>query len=174
MTFAIRPAVRTDLKRISEIYNDEIVHRFANWNSEPFDAEYFEHWFDDFQKHNFPLFVMENTETQEIAGYADYSFFRTNTGYRHTVEHSIFIDPQYARQGLGLKLLTHLIEHAKTQDVHVMVAAIDHDNPASIQLHERLGFKHTGYMPQMGRKLGTWRDLVLMQLMFDFEPNDSV
>ena len=172
MTFSIRPAERRDLDRIQKIYNDEIIHHFANWNAEPFDDQHFQTWFDDFQKNNFPLFVVEHIESKDIAGYADYSFFRTNTGYRHTVEHSVFIDPAYARQGLGLQLLQHLIDHAKTQDVHVMVAAIDHENVASIQLHEKLGFKHTGYMPRVGRKMGTWRDLVLMQLMFDFVPND--
>lgn len=173
MSFTIRPAVRSDLKRIQEIYNNEIIHHFANWNAEPFDNQHFQMWFDDFQTHNFPLFVMEHIESKDIAGYADYSFFRTNTGYRHTVEHSIFIDPQYTRQGLGLRLLEHLIQYAKTQDVHVMVAAIDHENIASVHLHEKLGFKHTGYMPRVGRKKGTWRDLILMQLMFDFEPDDQ-
>lgn len=173
MSFVIRPAVRHDLARIEKIYNDEIIHHFANWNSAPFDTAHFQTWFDDFQKHGFPLFVIEDTTRNDIAGYADYSLFRSNTGYRHTVEHSIFIDPAYARQGLGLKLLQHLIAHAKTQDVHAMVAAIDHENIASIKLHEKLGFQHTGYMPRVGRKKGTWRDLVLMQLMFDFVPDDQ-
>ena len=54
-----------------------------------------------------------------------------------------------------------------------MVAAIDHENLGSIKLHEKLGFQHVGYMPQVGRKMGAWRDLVLMQLMFDFEPDDQ-
>ncbi len=50
---------------------------------------------------------------------------------------------------------------------HVMVAAIDHENQASIVLHEKLGFKQTGYMPEVGQKFGKWRDLVLMQLNLD-------
>ena len=45
-----------------------------------------------------------------------------------------------------------------------MVGAIDHENHASIALHEKLGFKQTGYMPEVGQKFGQWRDLVLMQL----------
>ena len=66
-----------------------------------------------------------------------------------------------------MRLLEHLIAHAKAQHVHVMVAAIDHENLASIKLHEKLGFKHTGYLPQVGQKFGQWRDLVLMQLNFE-------
>ena len=84
-----------------------------------------------------------------------------------TVEHSIYISPNYARQGLGRQLLGYLIEQAKMQHMHVMVAGIDHANLASIALHEKFGFVQTGYMPQVGQKFGQWRDLVLMQLLLN-------
>jgi L-amino acid N-acyltransferase YncA len=102
-----------------------------------------------------------------IAGYADYSSFRQITGFKHTVEHSVFIDSNFSRQGLGKTLMLKLIDHARQHHIHVMVAAIDHDNKASIVLHEKLGFIQTGYMPQVGQKFGQWRDLVLMQLILD-------
>ena len=54
-----------------------------------------------------------------------------------------------------------------------MVAAIDHDNSGSIALHQQLGFQHCGYMPQVGRKFGQWRDLVLMQLILDPAPEQT-
>ena len=63
--------------------------------------------------------------------------------------------------------LERLIEHAKQHKIHVMIAAIDHENFGSIHLHTQLGFKQTGYMPQVGQKFGQWRDLVLMQLNFE-------
>ncbi len=61
--------------------------------------------------------------------------------------------------------MRRLIEHARQQNIHVMVAAIDHANTASIALHEKPGFQQTGYLPQVGKKFGQWRDLVLMQLI---------
>ena len=106
-------------------------------------------------------------ENLKIAGYADYAAFRNFSGYRHTVEHSLYISPEYARQGLGKCLLQHLIAYAKQQGKHVMVAGIDHGNAASIALHQQFGFRQTGYMPQVGEKFGEWRDLVLMQLVLD-------
>ena len=60
-----------------------------------------------------------------------------------------------------------LIEHARKQNRHVMVAAIDSENSGSIYLHAKLGFQQTGYMPQVGQKFGQWRDLVLMQLILN-------
>ena len=60
--------------------------------------------------------------------------------------------------------MQQLVHLAKQQQMHIMVAAIDSENMGSIMLHEQLGFVQTGYMPQVGQKKGTWRDLVWMQL----------
>lgn len=43
-----------------------------------------------------------------------------------------------------------LIERARDCGKHVMVAAIESGNAASVRLHERLGFVVTGQMPQVG------------------------
>lgn len=60
-----------------------------------------------------------------------------------------------------------LMEIASRQGMHIMVAAIDSENIASIHLHRKLGFIQTGYMPQVGEKFGQWCDLVLLQLNLD-------
>lgn len=164
MSFLIRPATPQDLAAILAIYNHEVLNGFATWNDQAYTLDSFQQKLQDFQKQNLPFVVIEDQDQQQIAGYADYSSFRHFAGYRHTVEHSVYIDPNYARQGLGQQLLEHLIQHAKSQSMHVMIAGIDHGNSASIALHKKLGFKQTGYMPEVGQKFGEWRDLVLMQL----------
>ena len=70
-------------------------------------------------------------------------------------------------QGLGPLLLQALIERAKRAELHVMVAAIESGNRASIRLHQRLGFVTSGQLPQVGRKFGRWLDLTFMQLMLE-------
>jgi len=44
-----------------------------------------------------------------------------------------------------------------------------------ITLHERLGFKHVGTLPQVGFKFGRWLDLAFYQLLLDTpaEPVDG-
>lgn len=165
MQFLIRPAQSSDLIEIMHIYNHEIKSGLATWNSQIKNLADYQDWFDQLQKQNFPIFVAEEINSQSIVGYADYSSFRQINGYRATVEHSVYISPPFAHQGLGKQLLLKLIEHAKQHQIHVMVAAIDHENIASIQLHQKLGFEQTGYMPQVGQKFGLWRDLMLMQYM---------
>ena len=165
MTFILRTAIQHDLPHIQKIYNREVLEGFATWNHEAKSLAHFEAWFLQLQQDGFPLFVAEHQATQTIAGFADYSTFRQITGFKQTVEHSVFVDPSFSRLGLGKQLLELLIQHAQQQHIHVMVAAIDHENIASIRLHEQLGFQQTGYMPEVGRKLDTWRNLVLMQLI---------
>ncbi len=164
MSFILRAATEQDLPAILAIYNHEIEHNTANWNIHTFDLSYMQNFFAELQQHGFPLIVAIEEATQQLAAYADYSFFSKNSGYIYTVEHSVFVQPQYQGHGLGKRLMQALIEHAKNQKLHMMVAAIDAENTGSIVLHQKLGFVQTGYLPQMGFKFGQWRDLVYMQL----------
>lgn len=169
MQFKLRPAIADDLEQIMAIFNQEILHGTANWRDEPRSLEQMQQWFARLQQQQFPLIVAQLVGSDQIAGYADYDTFREISGYKHTVEHSVFVDPSYARQGLGKKLMQALIDTAKAQQLHIMVAAIDAENHASIRLHEALGFVQTGLMPQVGQKFGQWRDLALLQLNLDQE-----
>ncbi len=169
MSYIIRPATEQDLPEILEIYNAEILNGLATWNEQPYDLKYFQTWLKQLQQQNFPVFVIEDSIKNKVAGYADYASFRNFSGYKYSVEHSVYISPEYAKQGLGKRLMLHLIEHAKLNNMHVMIAGIDHENIGSIELHKKLGFVQTGYMPQVGQKFGKWRDLVLMQLMLNNE-----
>jgi len=45
-----------------------------------------------------------------------------------------------------------------------MIAVIgDTDNPASIRLHEKFGFRHAGRLQSVGFKFERWLDTILMQ-----------
>lgn len=166
MLFSIRPANPNDISRIHDIYNHQILTGLALWNEQVFNLDHYQNWYLQLEQHAYPLFVIEEDATQILAGFAEYSAFRHFSGYRQTVEHAVYISPEFSQQGLGKRLMQHLIEHAEKHQVKTMVAAIDHENTASINLHEKLGFKQTGYLPQVGQKFGQWRDLVLMQLNF--------
>lgn len=165
--YLIRFATTDDLKQILAIYNHEILTNTANWNDQAVTLKQYQQRFQDMQQQQFPMIVVEDQITHQIAGYAYYTAFRTISGYRQSIEHSVFVDPSYARQGLGKVLMQQLIHLATQQNMHIMVAAIDSENKGSIVLHEQLGFVQTGYMPQVGQKFGQWRDLVWMQLTLE-------
>ena len=103
----------------------------------------------------------------EVVGYASFGDWRPFEGFRHTVEHSVYIRADQRGNGLGPKLMQALIVRARGCGKHVMVAAIESGNAASIRLHERLGFTLNGQMPQVGVKFGRWLDLTFMQLVLN-------
>lgn len=114
------------------------------------------------------MLVLE--EGAKVVGYASYGPFRAFDGYRGTVEHSVYVRTDLRGGGRGRALLSALILRARAQGLHVMVAAIEAENNASIILHQRLGFAAVGLMPQVGQKFGRWLDLLLMQLRLDDRP----
>ncbi|MGE8435749.1 MAG: N-acetyltransferase family protein [Pseudomonas palmensis] len=169
----IRDAVHADLPAIRDIYNDAVLNTLAIWNEQTVDLGNRQAWFAARQAQGYPALVAVN-EAGDVLGYASFGDWRPFEGFRHTVEHSVYIRSDQRGQGLGPLLMQALIERARGCGKHVMVAAIESGNTASIRLHERLGFTLNGQMPQVGVKFGKWLDLTFMQLMLapGAEPRD--
>nr|WP_176438455.1 GNAT family N-acetyltransferase [Actibacterium lipolyticum] len=98
-----------------------------------------------------------------VLGYGTYDQFRSNNGYRLTMEHSIYLSPEAQGRGLGRKLMVALEDHARAAGVHSMFGGIDADNASSIAFHEAVGYAQVARLPQVGFKFDRWLDLVLMQ-----------
>jgi len=160
----IRDAAEADLPGILAIYNDAVENTTAIWNETLVDLANRRAWLAERNAAGFPVLVAVN-DAGQVLGYASYGTWRTIEGFRHTVEHSVYVSGDQRGQGLGPALMQALIERARQAGLHVMVAAIERENTASIRLHERLGFVTTGQMPQVGRKFGRWLDLTFMQLI---------
>lgn len=160
----IRDALETDLPALRDIFNDAVLNTTAIWMDNVVDLANRQAWFAARAQQGYPILVAENADG-EVVGYASFGDWRPFDGFCHTVEHSVYIRVDQRGKGLGPQLLTALIERAKACDKHVMVAAIESGNAASIGLHQRLGFAITGQMPQVGRKFGRWLDLTFMQLI---------
>ncbi|MCQ4271581.1 GNAT family N-acetyltransferase [Pseudomonas kuykendallii] len=160
----IRDALDADLRGIRDIYNDAVANTTAIWNNYAVDLDNRRAWLADRTALGFPVLVAVNDEGG-VLGYSSYGTWRAFDGFRQTVEHSVYVRSDQRGQGLGPKLMQALIERARESGLHVMVAAIESGNAASIRLHERLGFVTTGQMPQVGQKFGRWLDLTFMQLL---------
>ncbi|WP_194790262.1 GNAT family N-acetyltransferase [Pseudomonas sp. UFMG81] len=165
MSYLLRDALVEDLPGILDIYNDAVRNTTAIWNETPVDLANRQAWFDARAQRGYPILVA--VDETGVLGYASFGDWRPFEGFRHTVEHSVYIRGDQRGKGLGPVLMQALIERARTCDKHVMVAAIETGNAASIRLHERLGFAITGQMAQVGVKFGRWLDLTFMQLNLD-------
>ncbi len=157
----IRPAEKKDIPGILAIYNDAILHTTAIYDYTPHTLEQRTAWFEAHQKGGWPVFVWE--ENGCIAGFAAYGSFRDWPAYKYTIEHSIYVHPDYRRRGIARKLMEKLLAAAEEEGYATMVAGIDSANEGSIRLHEQLGFKNAGTIRKAGFKFGHWLDLVFYQ-----------
>jgi L-amino acid N-acyltransferase YncA len=99
-----------------------------------------------------------------VVGYCYATAYRPRSAYRHTIEDSVYIDEKLRGRGIGLALLSALIERCEAGPWRQVVAVIgDSGNAGSIALHAKLGFEHVGVLREVGFKHGRWVDTVLMQ-----------
>ena len=94
-----------------------------------------------------------------VLGYAYASRHRARAGYRWSAECSVFVDPAYQSQGIGRLLYGALIDEVTGLGYRALFAGIALPNPASVRLHEAMGFEPIGVFPAVGYKLGAWRDV---------------
>ncbi len=113
-------------------------------------------------KARLPAFLVAQT-VDGAAGFATFGAFRAGPGYGATCEHTVILHPGARGQGVGRALMHRLVEVARAEGMHVMVAGVSGTNPGAVRFHERLGFVQVAHMPEVGRKNGVWLDLILLQ-----------
>ncbi len=162
MTIQLRDATVEDLPGIMDIYNDAVLNTTAIWNEIVVDLDDRKEWFKARKDRGFPVIVA--VMDGQVTGYASYGDWRAFDGYRHTREHSIYVHKNARGLGLGKQLMQALIDHARSNDVHVLIGAVESENVASIRLHEAMGFRIAGRFSEVGTKFGRWLDLTCMEL----------
>jgi L-amino acid N-acyltransferase YncA len=100
----------------------------------------------------------------EILGYAYAGPHRARAAYQWSVDVSVYIHTQARRSGVGRGLYRSLFALLSLQGLYHAYAGITLPNPASIGLHESLGFTPVGVYRAVGYKLGAWHDVGWWQL----------
>jgi L-amino acid N-acyltransferase len=164
MSLTVLPCEEHDLPAIVAIYNDIITTTNAIWSDDVVDLVNRRQWWQDRLAIGCPVLVAK--EQDILLGYGSFGPFRPQTGYRTTVEHSVYVTVDAKGKGIGRALLGALEKEARQRGFHAMVGAIAHDNAASLALHASQGFVERGRMPEIARKSDMWQTLVLMQKIF--------
>ncbi len=152
---------------MTELHNWAIKETVALFVDEPVDEENRRRWLEHRRQQSYPVLVAEDEENVFL-GWAGYGPFRPSPGYRHTVENSVYIHPDAHGRGVGRQLMEALIDAARDdENVHAVIATIEGDNTGSLRLHEKLGFREVGRLPEVGRKFDRWLDLAYLQLIVD-------
>ena len=109
-----------------------------------------------------PWLVWE--EDGDVLGFAYASKHRERAAYRWSVDVSVYVHGKARRRGLGRALYTSLFALLRLQGFYAAHAGITLPNPASVGLHESLGFRPVGVYRKVGFKMGAWHDVGWWQL----------
>lgn len=158
----IRNLTLADVPDLCRIYNHYVVHSIATFEQEPVSEEEMAHRMSIVTRH-FPWLVVEGEG--QVTGFAYANFWKARRAYRQTLEATIYLSHDVLGQGLGLGLYQALHEQLRERnDCHRVLACISLPNPASVALHEKLGYRRVGYFSEVGKKFGRWVDVEYWQL----------
>lgn len=156
----IRDATEADLSVIVKIYNASIPDRKATADTEPVSVESRRDWFKDHHPTTHPLLVMELKG--EVVAWLSFRPFYGRPAYKTTAEISLYVAPEYHRQGIGQQLLQQAIERSQAIGFNTLVAFIFAHNAASLKLFEKFNFREWGYLPRIAELDGIERDLIIL------------
>lgn len=162
-SYEIRPVQDADIPDIREIYNYYVTNSVVTFDEKKWSLAQWRDKIAHLRKLGMPFLVAEAPNGQ-ILGYALVQPMSAKSGYRYSVENSIYLGHAATGKGLGRALLEALIAACEQAGIHQMVAIIsDKGAEASVALHEKLGFVEVGRMGRVGFKFGRWLGTIYLQ-----------
>jgi L-amino acid N-acyltransferase YncA/SAM-dependent methyltransferase len=107
--------------------------------------------------------VAADATTGQVLGWVAASAVSGRRVYAGVIEHSVYVDPDRRRGGIGAALLAALTGSAEAAGIWTIQSSVFPENSASLRLHERAGFRVVGTRERVGRHHGRWRDTVLIE-----------
>ena len=164
MSVTVRHAERRDAESIRAIYNIEVVESTVTFDLTPRSLDEQVEWI-DMHAGAHPAIVAVDEADCAVLGFGSLSPYRSRPAYSPTVEDSVYVDRARRGRGIGRALLDELVALGTAHGFHSAIARIVGEHDASIALHRACGFETIGVEREVGRKLGQWLDVVLMQRM---------
>jgi L-amino acid N-acyltransferase YncA len=114
----------------------------------------------------FPFLVYEEADAggARVLGYAYATRYRERAAYRWSLEDSVYVSEDAVGRGIGKVLLIALLELLRELGYIKVYAVIAPPNPASVALHEKLGFAPLCRFSDTAFKLGSWQAIDWMEL----------
>lgn len=153
----LRPATTADGQALARIYNHYVRETIVTFEEAEVSAAQMGARVEETQAAALPWLVAERAG--QLLGFAQASRWKGRCAYRHSVEVSVYVDRDHAREGLGSLLYSALIEDLRTRGAHTLIGGIALPNPASVALHERFGFVQVAHFREVGRKFERWIDV---------------
>jgi phosphinothricin acetyltransferase len=159
----LRDATPDDAPAIADIYAGYVRDSIATFELVPPDA-------DEMRRRiarvtaTWPWMVAE--ADGRVLGWAYAIGWKERAAYRHSAETTIYLDAGATGRGLGRRLYGALLERLPALGVRVAIGGVSLPNPASVALHEALGYEPVGVFREVGWKFDRWIDVGYWQKVF--------
>ncbi|AUV81668.1 GNAT family N-acetyltransferase [Salinigranum rubrum] len=160
MDATLRPARPADAAAIRRIYAPYVEETAVSFATAPPSVEDLETKVEK-TRSQYPWLVAERESEREdgVVGYAYAGALRERDAYQWTAELSVYVAETAQREGLGRRLYEALLAFLERQGYASAYGVVTLPNPASVALHESLGFERVGLFDDVGYKHGAWHDV---------------
>jgi phosphinothricin acetyltransferase len=100
---------------------------------------------------------------ERVIGWAALGPASSRWAYRGVAESSVYVARDRHGRGVGRALMEALIERSEQAGIWTIQTSIFPENEASLNLHQRVGFRVVGVRRSIARRDGLWRDTVLLE-----------
>ena len=159
----LRPATPADAAALAAIYNHYITDTVVTFEEDPLPPEEMARRLAATTAEGFPWLVWE--EDGRVRGYAYADRWKTRRSYRHSAEATVYLDSAATGRGIGPQLYAAVIAALKAMGMHAVMGGVALPNPASVTLHEKLGFVPVAHFKETGFKFGQWIDVGYWELI---------
>lgn len=147
----------TDSVAVLDIYTAGIAGGAATFETEV------PAW-DAFDRSRLPAHRLVAESEGMLAGWVAVSAVSARPAYAGVVEHSVYVHPAAHERGIGSALMRALIASTEAVvGVWTIQSGIFTDNPASLALHTRHGFRTVGIRQRPGKLHGLWKDVIAIE-----------
>ncbi len=153
----IRLATAADAAAIIAIYNHYINNTTISFEEQAVTEVQMQERIAEVLAKGLPWLVLEIAGA--LVGYAYATPWRARHAYRFSVETTVYLAPGQARRGLGRQLYEELLARLTAHGCHLAIGGIALPNPASVGLHEALGFRQVACFNEVGYKFDQWLDV---------------
>ncbi len=157
----IRLATERDAEQIADIYAPNVTDTVISFEFEPPSADEMRRRI-EVTLERYPWLVCERQG--RVLGYAYASAHSSRAAYQWSVDVSVYVHEDARRLGVGRALYASLFAALDLQGFYNAYAGATLPNPASVGLHESVGFRRVGVYRGVGYKLGAWHDVVWWHL----------
>jgi phosphinothricin acetyltransferase len=98
-----------------------------------------------------------------VVGYVYATQHRERAAYQWSVDTTVYVRQGRQRRGVGRALYTSLLAVLPLQGFVNAYAGVTLPNPASVGLHQAIGFRPVGVYERVGFKCGAWHDVAWFQ-----------